>query len=84
LTAGLAFNLSLYISLFPLLDQAAGQRDETGKETIRVLMSQVHKRRIKMIDGIYITKLLDSTQTKSAVAAILRMLISQSLTMTFS
>jgi succinate dehydrogenase / fumarate reductase, flavoprotein subunit len=41
--------------------------DETGKEIICVLMSQVHKRRIKMIDGIYIAKLLDSTQTKSAV-----------------
>jgi succinate dehydrogenase / fumarate reductase, flavoprotein subunit len=41
--------------------------DQTGKEIIHVLMSQVHKRRIKMIDGIYIAKLLDHTQTKSAV-----------------
>ncbi len=34
--------------------------DETGKEIIRILMNQVHERRIKIMDGVYIPKLLDS------------------------
>src|ERR687889_1886831 len=35
--------------------------DWTGKEIIRVLMRQVHLRKIKFVDNIYITKLLKST-----------------------
>src|SRR5918994_1404407 len=34
--------------------------DETGKEIIRVLMNQVHNRKIKIMDAVYITKLHDS------------------------
>ncbi len=33
--------------------------DWTGKEIIRVLMDQVHQRKIKIIDSIYISKLLN-------------------------
>jgi succinate dehydrogenase / fumarate reductase flavoprotein subunit len=34
--------------------------DWTGQEIIRVLMEQVNKRKIKLIDNVYITKLLES------------------------
>jgi succinate dehydrogenase / fumarate reductase, flavoprotein subunit len=34
--------------------------DWTGQEIIRVLMDQVHERKIEMIDNVYITKLLKS------------------------
>lgn len=33
--------------------------DETGKEIVHVLMNQVHKRKIKIIDSIFITKIFD-------------------------
>ncbi len=35
--------------------------DETGQEIVRVLLDQVNERKIKIIDDIYITKLIKST-----------------------
>ena len=39
--------------------------DWTGKEIIRVLMDQVHQRKIKIIDSIYISKLLNHSNLRN-------------------
>ncbi|AIF82619.1 succinate dehydrogenase/fumarate reductase flavoprotein subunit [Candidatus Nitrososphaera evergladensis SR1] len=39
--------------------------DSTGQEIIRVLMEQVNQRKIKMIDNVYITKLLKSNDSSN-------------------